>query len=334
MRSDRVLTTIDAHAGGGVIRILTHGTPRLKGASIRERVADMRANHDLIRRQLLLEPRGHDSMTGVVLIPPVKAEADYGLIFMSVSGYSWLSGHGIIALATALIETGAFVYEGPEARINFETPVGVVQARATVDQGRVLAVRFRNVPAFRLAKDLELEVDGRIVSVDVAYGGGWYVIVEAAALGIDLKVGAIGALRRAAMIVRESIGNMLDVVHPEDGDLAGIAGTIFTGPSDNEDASMRTAVIFADGSVARSPGGTGTSALMACLASDGELSVGDTFVNENLITSVFTGRIVMSTTVGELPAVITEISGRGSVVAMTNLFVDPGDVLRDGFRLR
>ncbi len=334
MRSERVLTTIDAHAGGSLVRILTHGSPRLRGTTIRERIADMRINHDHIRRQLLFEPRGHAGLSGAILIPPSNAEADYGVIFMTNGGYGVISGHGLIAITTALVETGAVPVEGPEVRISFETMVGVVQARATVDQGRVLAVRFRNVPAFRLVKALPIEVMGRAMTVDIAYGGAWYAVVPADALGIELKAGSVPELIRAGMAVRRAASNALDIVHPEDDEIAGLYGTIITAPPRTEDASVLSATVYADGALDRSPCGTGTSALIACLASDGELGVGDTFNNESLIGSIFAGRVVVPTAVAEYPAIVTEISGRGAVVALNQFFVDPADMFRDGFVLR
>jgi len=334
VRSERVLSTIDAHAGGALLRILTHGAPRLRGSTMRDRIADMRANHDDIRRCLLFEPRGHVDMTGAVLIPASTDEADYGVIFMTTGGYGMLSGHGLIALTTALIETGVVPIDGPEVRISYETSVGIVQARASVDQGRVLAVRFRNVPAFRLAKALAIEVMGHDITVDVAYGGAWYAVVTAEALGIELKPSAARELVQAGITVRRAISNALDVVHPTDNGIVGLYGTIITGPTPTEDASTRSATIYADGALDRSPCGTGTSALMSCLAADGELGVGDSFLNESLIGSMFTGRIVVPTTVAELPAIITEISGRGAITALNQFLFDPTDVYRDGFLLR
>ncbi|HWV35021.1 MAG TPA: proline racemase family protein [Thermomicrobiales bacterium] len=331
MRSERILTTIDAHAGGAALRIVTHGAPRLRGGTMQERLIDMRSNHDRVRRQLLFEPRGHLDMTGAILMSPTHKDADYGVIVMTTGGYATISGHGIIALTTALIETGAVAADGPEVRITFETVVGLVQARASVDQGRVLAVRFRNVPAFRLAKGLPIEVDGRALTVDVAYGGAWFAVATAESLGVTLNASARRDLVRAGLGVRRAVANALDVVHPENEDAAGLFGTIIVGPPPNDDASMLSATVYGDGALDRSPCGTGTSALMACLAADDELSVGDSFVNESLIGSTFTGRIVVPTTVAEHPAVVTEISGRGSVTGFSQLMIDPTDEYRDGF---
>ncbi|MGB3327958.1 MAG: proline racemase family protein [Thermomicrobiales bacterium] len=333
MRSDPVLTTIDAHSGGQHLRILTHGLPRIRGNSMRERLNDLRTNHDHLRRRLLLEPRGHASLTGAMLLRPVDPEADYGVIFVTANGYGTLSGHGLIALTTALIETGAVPADGPEVRIRYETIVGNVQARASVDEGRVLDVRFRNIPSFRLYKDLQVEYRGTTVPVDVAFGGAWYAIVQAEALGLTITPANAELISEAGTAIRQAVSNLVDVVHPVDETLAGLYGTIIVEPSQEDEYSVRTATVYAGGIIDRSPCGTGTAAQLACRANDGQMGVGDTFFNESIIGSNFSGRIVMSETVGEVPAVIVEISGRGSIVGMSQLLFDPADPYRDGFVL-
>lgn len=334
MHIHRVFSTIDAHAGGQPLRIVTAGIPPLQGRTVRERRDWFRERHDLIRRQLLHEPRGHGDMYGAVLTPPAGADADYGVIFLTNAGYSTMCGHGIIALTTALIETGSFPDQGQETRITYETPAGRIQARATVDKGRVLAVRFRNVPAFRIAKDLAVPVNGTEVMVDVAYGGAWYAIVPDRALGLDLGKAAAMDLVIAGMAVKRAVSNAIDVVHPADPDIAGLYGAIITGAPASEDSTIRNATVYADGAIDRSPCGTGTSALLACRSADGGTRIGETFVNESMIDTVFTGRIVVDTTVEGIPAVITEISGRGAVTGLHQFLVDPSDPVPDGFRLR
>ena len=333
MHLHRVFSTIDAHAGGQPLRIVTSGVPPLPGRSVMERRAHLATHHDHIRRLLLLEPRGHDDMYGAVLTPPSVAGADYGVIFMTNEGYSTMCGHGIIALTTALIETGTWPNVSQETRITYETPAGVIQARATVDRERVTAVRFRNVPSFRFRKGLEINVRGRRVQVDVAFGGAWYAIIPDHALGLDLGQVRSRDLIEAGMAVKRAVSATIDVVHPERNDIAGLYGTIVTGPPSSGDSSIRNATIYAEGALDRSPCGTGTAALVACQAADGELGIGDTLVNESLNGSVFTGRIVMSAKVGDHDAVIPEISGRGAVTGLHQFLLDGDDPIQDGFRL-
>jgi trans-L-3-hydroxyproline dehydratase len=273
-------------------------------------------------------------MYGAVLTAPAASEADYGVIFMTNSGYSTMCGHGIIALTTALIETGSFADQGQETRITYETPAGQIQARASIDKGRVVAVRFRNVPAFRFVKDLVVPVTGADVSVDIAFGGAWYAVVPDHALGLDLSGATAMQLIAAGMAVKHAVSNAIDVFHPTDPDLAGLYGTIITGAPKSEDSTIRNATIYADGAIDRSPCGTGTSALLACRSADGEIKVGDAFINESMTDSVFSGRIVVETMAGDFPAVITEIAGRGAVTGLHQFLVDPTDPLREGFRFR
>jgi proline racemase len=273
-------------------------------------------------------------MYGAVLTAPSTSHANYGVIFLTNEGYSTMCGHGIIALTTILIETGMFPSEGPETRITFETPVGPVQARATVNQDRVLAVRFRNVPAFRLAHRLPISVGHCSIEVDVAFGGAWYAIVPDHALGIELSAASAGELIDLGMQVKRAVSNALDVVHPTEPHLVGLYGTIITGAASSPDLSMRNVTIYADGAIDRSPCGTGTSALIACLAADGKLAIGDPLLNESITGSVFSGRIVVGTTVGDVPAVITEISGNGAVIGMHQFILDHDDPFQNGFLVR
>jgi proline racemase len=334
VRWRHTFSSIDAHAAGQSLRLITYGVPRLKATTIREQVAEMQERFDDVRLWLLTEPRGYAGMTGAILVPSAKPEVDYGVIFMSSSGYGTMSGHGLIALATALIDTGAVPIDGPDTRITFDTPAGQIQARTTIDEGRARTVRFRNVPAFRLAKDLQIEVDGRSVPVDVAYGGAWYAVTRSEQLGVKLTMASAAELSRLGTEIIRATSNALDVVHPEDPALAGIFGAVILGDPLTDDSTSRNATVFGPGSIDRSPCGTGMSATMACIAAEGRLGVGDAFISESIIDTVLTGRIVKATTVAGLPGVITEIAGRGAVTGMHQFVVDPSDVLSTGFVVR
>lgn len=331
MRVARTLTTIDAHAAGEPLRIVTSGVPPLRGETLREKRATLRREHDDIRRILLWEPRGHSDMYGAILTAPATADADYGIIFMTNEGYSTMCGHGIIAATTALIETGEVARHGPEATLTYETPAGQVRARASIDNGRVVAVRFRNVPAFRLAKDVPLELDGHRFPVDIAFGGAWYAIVRSEDLGLPVRPDAAPALMAAGMAVKRAAGEAVDVVHPADPDLTGLYGTIITAPPASGDADGRNVTVYANGAIDRSPCGTGTSARLACLHADGQLKLAEQYVHESIIGTAFTGQIVTETTVAGLPAVVTEISGEGFVTGIHSFIVDREDPLGEGF---
>lgn len=328
-----MLTTIDAHVAGQPLRLVTFGVPRIPVAPVREQIALFQKEHDAIRRWLLAEPRGHASLTGAVLLPSLDPGIDYGVIFMSAGGYKPMSGHGMIALATILIESGAVPVNGPDIRITFDTFSGRIQARASVDKGRVRNVRFRNLPAFRLHNDVEITVSDRRMAVDIAYGGNWYAIVRAADAGVSLDAGAVKALSEAGVAIAREVGNRFDIVHPVDPALSGISGTVFLGDAASDDADSRNATVYLDGLIDRSPCATGMVATMAALAADGKLDVGQPYVSESIVGTYLTGRIVNNTTVGDHPGVIVEIAGRGQVTGTHTFYVDPSDPLADGFVL-
>src|SRR5262245_1474144 len=188
MRFERMISTIEAHAGGEPLRIVTAGVPPLPGATILERRAAMREHHDDLRRLLMWEPRGHADMYGCLITPPVTPGATFGVLFMHNEGFSTMCGHGIIALTTALLETGMVDRGEPVAEIGYDTPAGFVLARAEVAGDRVRRVTFRNVPSFLHIADLPIVVDGREIAVDVAFGGAFYALVAAETLAPGLTV--------------------------------------------------------------------------------------------------------------------------------------------------
>src|SRR5919202_2293061 len=217
--------------------------------------------HDAIRRLLMWEPRGHADMYGCLLTPPVTPGAHFGVLFMHNEGYSTMCGHGIIALTTALLETGGVERAGPTVAVGYDTPAGFVLARAELDGERVRRVAFRNVPSFVYTADLEIAVDGGRLAVDVVFGGAFYALVEATALRAGLKVRPedVRELIARGMAVKRAVEGALDVAHPKEPGLRGIYGTIITGAPRGEGAHGRNVTIFAEGEVDRSPCGTGTA---------------------------------------------------------------------------
>lgn len=333
-RPRRTLTTIDAHAGGEPLRLITSGVPPLRGATILERRAEMLEQHDDIRQSLMWEPRGHADMYGAILTPPVTPEADYGVLFMHNEGYSTMCGHGIIAVTTILIETGA-VGSGQSSAVSvgYDTPAGFVRARATVDGGRVTQVAFENVASFVFSDAIEIRLQGGRYTVPVVFGGAFYALAPAEMYGLDVVPQQAGLLIELGMEVKRAVEAKLEVVHPFDPGLRGVYGTILTGePSDGADG--RNVTIFADGEVDRSPCGTGTAARLAWLHARGELPSGRSYVHESIIGSRFTGRVLRETTVGDRPAIVPEVGGSASVTGYHTFVVDPGDPLRAGFLVR
>jgi proline racemase len=316
------------------LRIITAGVPPLAGDTILARRRFMAEHYDGIRRTLLFEPRGHADMYGAVLTPPVTPEADFGVLFLTNGGYSTMCGHGVIALTTALLETGMLPRRAPHTEVIYDSPAGQIRARADVTGDRVTSVAFRNVPSFRYARNLEVETSVGRVTADVAFGGAFYALVDAAKLGVDVVPEQASLLTRLGMEVKQAVERAIEVVHPEEQELHGIYGTIFSAPARTPDGDGRNITIYAAGAVDRSPCGTGTSAKLACLYADGQISRGEPYVHESVIGTTFTGRVLGDAGVGGFPAVETEISGRGFLTGFHQFVVDPDDGTAGGFLVR
>ena len=331
---NRVISTIDAHAAGEPLRIITAGLPQLPGESVLERRRYMAEHCDDIRRLLLFEPRGHADMYGAVLTPPVTVGADFGVLFLTNEGYSTMCGHGVIALTTVLLETRMLPCYEPRTNVAYDAPAGLIRARADVEVGRVTRVAFQNVPAFRYAQGIEVATSVGPVRADISYGGAFYALVDAADLHIEVHPGNTEELTRLGMEIKRSIEREMEVIHPAEPELRGIYGTILSAPPESHDADGRNITIYAEGAVDRSPCGTGTSAKLASLYADGRISLDQPYVHESVIGTTFTGHVVGETSVGPYPAIETEIAGRGFLTGFHQFVVDPVDPTAGGFLVR
>jgi proline racemase len=294
----------------------------------------MLAEHDELRRALMWEPRGHADMYGAILTPPVADEADYGILFMHNEGYSTMCGHGIIAVTTILLETGMHPADGTQTEIAYDSPAGLIRARATLAGGRVIDVAFTNVPSFVFSDGIEVETSYGALTVQVVYGGAFYALAEAGAVGLVVDSAQIEDLIDFGMQVKHAVEARLDVRHPLAPDLQGIYGTIITGPPLAAGADGRNVTIFADGEVDRSPCGTGTAARLAWLHARGNVGVGQPWLHESITDTAFTSRVLESTTVGDFLAIVPEIAGRAFITGMHTFIIEPDDPLRDGFLVR
>ena len=336
-----ILRTIDAHSGGGPLRLVIDGFPAPRGRTMLDKRAWASRHADDVRRALILEPRGHADMLGAVLTEPAAAGAHAGVLFFHNDGYSSMSGHGVIAVTTIALERGLVMAGGDESSIVFDTPAGSVRATADVRKAntaagglqiRVERVTFTNVPAFVLHPGLPVQVGPRHLRVDVAYGGAFYAIVDAEAAGLAIDMAHLPELRRMGLAIRDAIDRVVSVAHPLQPSLGGLDGTIFTGPPHESSADLRDAVVFADGAVDRSPGGTGTSAVMAVIDAMGLLGDDRPFVHESLLGTRFNGRVRDRTQVGDYPAIVTEIEGSAWITGEHTFIVEDGDPWKLGFR--
>jgi proline racemase len=336
-RGKLVLTTIDAHAAGEPLRIITGGLPDIPGASILERRRWMRANLDHLRRALLWEPRGHADMYGCVVLPPATPGADLGVLFLHNEGYSTMCGHGVIALVTALLETGALPATGPQTAVAIDTPAGLVRATAHhAASGKVEKVSFRNVPSFAYRRDLAVDVPGLgTVVLDVAFGGAFYAVLPAERVGLTVEPSRKQPLLAAAAAIKAAVTQQVLIEHPLEADLGFLYGVIFTDRPEDPGHHSRNLCVFADAEVDRSPTGTGVSARLALLHARGEIRAGQVIAVESILgrVSVFEGMVAEEVRFGPHAAVVPEVSGRAFLTGRHEFVIDPDDPLAHGFML-
>lgn len=328
--------TIDAHAAGEPLRLITAGLPTPEGVTMLAKQEWVREHCDWLRRALLHEPRGHADMAGAMLTEPCDPEAVAGVLFMHNQGYSPMCGHGVIAVGTIALERRLIAVSGNPPVLTLDTPAGLVRARPRLtgpDETRVASVGVEHVPSFVLFPAVPVWLDDRTVPVDVAFGGAFYAIVDSEAAGLPLRRDAVGRLREAGMRIARAVEAAVQVVHPLERELGGIHGTIFTGLAEHPEAALRNATVFANAQVDRSPSGTGTAAVMAVLDAMGFLPPGQTFVHESLLGTLFTGRVRRREQVGERDAIVPEVEGAAWITGEHTFLVDDRDPLREGFLL-
>jgi len=314
---------VDSHTEGMPTRVITGGIDPIPGATMLERKLHFEREMDDLRLLLMREPRGHSAMSGAILQPPTRDDADWGVLFIEVSGCLPMCGHGTIGVATVLVETGRVPVREPETVVRLDTPAGLVEARVAVSGGRARAVTLRNVPSFLYERDRPAAG----VVCDLAFGGNFYALVPVESVD---AARADEYVRRGAEIM--AAVNEDPPVHPEDSRIAGCRHVVFHAPGrDGADAVNATSIH--PGWLDRSPCGTGTSARMAALHARGELAIGEPFVNESPIGTRFTGRLVAETRVGQLDAVVPEITGRAWVTGTGTYMLDAEDPFPAGFAL-
>jgi proline racemase len=329
----RVFAAVDSHTEGMPTRVITGGIGPIPGATMLERKLHFEEHMDELRLLLMREPRGHGAMSGAILQPPLRDDADWGVVFIEVSGCLPMCGHGTIGVATVLVETGMVEVREPETVVRLDTPAGLVEARVAVDGGRARSVSLRNVPSFLLARDRGVTLNGRALSYDMAFGGNFYAILPAASAGLEVDPARAGELIASGLEVMAAINASERPVHPADERISGCRHVVFTGPGEDGPHSQRSATSIHPGWLDRSPCGTGTSARLAQLHARGELGVGEEFVNRSVIGTRFAGRIVEETEVAGVPAVVPEISGRAWITGMGQYMLDPEDPFPAGFAL-
>jgi proline racemase len=334
MRARHVFGAVDSHTEGMPTRVITSGVGVLPGATMFERMTHLVTHRDDLRTLLMFEPRGHASMSGAILQPATRPDADWGVVFIEVSGCLPMCGHGTIGTATVLVETGMVEVREPVTLIRLDTPAGLVEASVEVSGGRAVAVTIKNVPSYLHLRDAPVHVPGLgEVTVDVSFGGNFYALLPAASAGLKVEPELHDRLIATGLTIMDAVSEQLDFAHPQNPRISECRHVVLTEPADGT-RPARAAVVIHPGWVDRSPCGTGTSARMAQLEARGELGLDEDFVHGSLIGTSFTGRLTGRTTVGEFPAVIPTVRGRAWVTAMGSYLLDPEDPFPAGFLIQ
>ncbi len=339
-----VFHAVDTHTAGEPTRVVVAGVPFLQGTMAQKR-RQLQEEHDVIRTTLMHEPRGHADMFGAIIMEPAHPQADIGVVFMDTGGYLTMCGHGSIGVVVAALTTGLVPVEEPTTEILMDTPAGLVRARAQVQDGRIGKISVENVPAFLYRSGVDVETPAGSVQLDIAFGGNFFALVPAKSLGLEINLAHLPELIERGMAIRTAIDEQVDVVHPTQPHIDSVdLVEIYEDLEETEAAGLpeaaalpgadcRNVVVFGEAQADRSPCGTGTSAKMAALYAKGHLDLRRPFVNESLIGTRFTGRLLREEQIGDRTAVVPEITGNAYVTGFQQFVVDPNDPLRFGFHL-
>ena len=346
MNISRVIQAVDAHAAGEHGRVIVGGVVDVPGATMFDKMCYLRDKADGLRRLMLREPRGYPAANCNLLLPPTHPDADIGYVIMEQTEYPGMSGTNTICVVTVVLETGILPMREPLTELTLDTPAGLVRVKAECANGKVKRVTFQNVPAFAAYLDATIEVPtlGKVV-VDVAYGGMFYVIADASQFGLRLLPEEGRDIVRIGEMIKAAAREQLPVVHPEQAGFSGITIAQLSGPPSRPDAHRKNAVIVSTGqldwnrpstwtgAIDRSPCGTGTCAKMATLYAKGKLGLNEDFHHEGILGTIFTGRLIEETKVGNYQAVVPTISGQAWITGISNYLLDAEDPFPEGFTL-
>lgn len=344
MRISKMIHAVDLHAGGEPGRVIVGGVLDVPGQSMFEKMVHLATHGDDLRQRMLREPRGYPASNCNLVLPPTHPEADAGFVIMEHTEYPPMSGTNTICVTTALIETGMVPAFEPVTELMLESPAGLISVRADVNHGKVKRVTFENVPAFAVHVDAIIEVPHiGSVTVDVAYGGMFYVIAEAQLVGLTLVPDRAREITRVGEMIKAAAREQLPAVHPENPEISGVTIGVISAPPTHPEATLKNAAIVSTGTLDwdraeswtgaldRSPCGTGTCAKMAALYAKGQLGLNEDFHHEGILGTVFTGRLVREAQVGNFRAVVPTISGQAWITGIAQYVVDPDDPFPNGF---
>lgn len=316
---------IDAHTCGNPVRLVAGGGPLLEGANMSEKRQHFLSEFDWIRKGLMFEPRGHDMMSGSILYPPVDAANDIGVLFIETSGCLPMCGHGTIGTVTIMLEEGLVTPKTP-GKLRLETPAGLVLIDYKQEGKKIRSVKLTNIPAYLASEGIEVECpDLGKLTVDVAYGGNYYAIIDPQENYQDMADYTASQLIGWSKTLRDNLNEAHTFKHPENDTIGGLSHILWTGAPTQDGSTARNAVFYGDKAIDRSPCGTGTSARMAQWAAKGKLKKGDKFIHESIIGSQFIGKVEDVVKLGEFDAIIPSIEGWAKITGYNTILIDEED---------
>ena len=328
-----VFECIEAYTAGNPVRLIKGPRPNLEGVSMADKRIHFIEVFDWIRTGLMFEPQGHDMMSGSFYYPPCHEKNDVAILFIETSGCLPMCGHGLIGTLTILLEE-KLITPKTQGQLRVETPAGLVVASYRQKKDKVEEVSFTNVPSYLAAENLSVDCIGLgTLKVDVAYGGNFYAIVDEQENFRDLEDYSVSDLIAWSREIRNALNRNQHFEHIEDAKIKGCSHVLWTGAPTQKGATARNAVFYGDKAIDRSPCGTGTSSRMAQWVAKGLLNIGDSFVHESKIGSLFTGTVLKKITTGGQPAIIPQITGSARIIGYSQRILDPIDPYVKGFQV-
>lgn len=328
-----IFDCIDAHTAGNPVRLVKGPRPNLMGKNIMEKRLHFLREFDWIRKGLMFEPRGHDMMSGSFYFEPSDPENDVAILFIETSGCLPMCGHGLIGAMTILLEE-KLIQPRVEGKVRVETPAGLVKVSYSKEGDKVTAIRFKNIPSYLALTEGKINhpVLGKI-NFDVGYGGNFYAIIDVQQNFKGLEHYTADQLIEWSRSLRKLVNEAYTIQHLEDKNIKGCSHVLWCGETISKEATARNAVFYGDKAIDRSPCGTGTSARMAQWFTQGKLQVGDSFIHESIIGSIFNGRVEEETTVGGQKAMIPSIEGSARITGYNSIILDKNDPYVEGFQV-
>ena len=333
MKFSKGIHAVDSHTMGEPTRIVIGGIPQIKGDTMADKKKYLEDNLDYVRTALMNEPRGHNDMFGSIITSSNDKEADFGIIFMDGGGYLNMCGHGSIGAATVAVETGMVEMQEPITNLVMEAPAGLIRAKVKVENQKVQEVSITNVPSFLYMENVKLEVPSlnKTITFDISFGGSFFAIIHASELGVKVETSQVDVLKKLGLEIRDLINETMTIQHPTLDHIKTVDLVEIYDEPTNPEATYKNVVIFGQGQVDRSPCGTGTSAKLATLYKKGHLKIDEKFVYESITGTMFKGRVLEETKVGDFVAVIPEITGGAYITGFCHFVIDPDDPLKHGF---